>query len=389
VSRRILVAPCVGSDGVLLPHLAVAQALRQRGHRVYFYAPSWAAARARQAGCVPLEMPSGNVYRTYLASKPGEQHVSRALEALAQRVAPDLLRQIARLRIDGLVIDSFAHLGAAVAAEASGVAWASLAHTPWMLAPEFRGSSLGKIGINPLRARLGLRPSEQNAFDQCTSPHLHLLAWPREFDLQPPPTHSFHVGPLGWSPLEAEPPAWAKSLGRSAPAVLVATSSYPMDRYRELERKFFSAAVGALGRMPVEAVVTMSGKLKPVSRKSGRTNVRIERYVPHELLMPRLSALVTHGGWGSIGRALRFGVPVLVVPFGIDHPTNGMLCERAGVGLTLPIAQVGQGPLRERLEAMLDPNGSMRLASRALSRRIRRVPPEERAASAVMKLIGA
>src|SRR5262245_8315552 len=100
--RRVLVATQCGSDGVILPHLAIAQALARRGHRVWFYAPKWAAVRARAAGCMPLEMPVGDAYRAFVTSRPGGE-VSSVLYDLAWRVAPHLLKALSRLRIDTVV----------------------------------------------------------------------------------------------------------------------------------------------------------------------------------------------------------------------------------------------------------------------------------------------
>jgi UDP:flavonoid glycosyltransferase YjiC (YdhE family) len=53
-------------------------------------------------------------------------------------------------------------------------------------------------------------------------------------------------------------------------------------------------------------------------------------------VLPRVAALVCHGGSGTLLGGLAAGVPMVVVPQGADQPHNGRLIAAAGVGLTLP-----------------------------------------------------
>jgi sterol 3beta-glucosyltransferase len=56
--------------------------------------------------------------------------------------------------------------------------------------------------------------------------------------------------------------------------------------------------------------------------------------VPHQWLMPKMAAIVHHGGAGTTGEALRSGVPSVVVPFGFDQPFWGRRVEALGVGVS-------------------------------------------------------
>ena len=64
-------------------------------------------------------------------------------------------------------------------------------------------------------------------------------------------------------------------------------------------------------------------------------------YAPFSALMPRLRALVHHGGIGTSAQALAAGIPQLVVPFAHDQFDNAARLRRLGVADTLrPAATV-------------------------------------------------
>ncbi|GAA0491770.1 glycosyltransferase [Microbacterium aurantiacum] len=54
--------------------------------------------------------------------------------------------------------------------------------------------------------------------------------------------------------------------------------------------------------------------------------------VSHELVLPRASAAIHHGGVGTVHAALRAGVVSVVVPFIADQPFWGALLHRRGLG---------------------------------------------------------
>jgi sterol 3beta-glucosyltransferase len=62
------------------------------------------------------------------------------------------------------------------------------------------------------------------------------------------------------------------------------------------------------------------------------SNVIAVRDVPHEWLLPRMRAIIHHGGAGTTGAALRAGVPSIVVPLGFDQPFWAGRVQALGVG---------------------------------------------------------
>lgn len=55
-------------------------------------------------------------------------------------------------------------------------------------------------------------------------------------------------------------------------------------------------------------------------------------YVPYSKLLPRVAALVHHGGLGTVAQALAAGVPQLVTPLSSDQPFNAKQLQRLEVG---------------------------------------------------------
>ena len=58
-------------------------------------------------------------------------------------------------------------------------------------------------------------------------------------------------------------------------------------------------------------------------------------FAPFSEVYPRCAAVINHGGIGSAGRALRAGVPQLIVPWAIDQFWTAAQIERIGAGREL------------------------------------------------------
>ncbi|WP_188194293.1 glycosyltransferase [Nonomuraea sp. SYSU D8015] len=75
--------------------------------------------------------------------------------------------------------------------------------------------------------------------------------------------------------------------------------------------------------------------------------------VAHDLLFPRMAAVVHHGGAGTTGTALTAGVPGVVCPFFSDQPFWGRRVAALGAGPPpLPIGRFSGGELAARLRAV-------------------------------------
>jgi MGT family glycosyltransferase len=101
----------------------------------------------------------------------------------------------------------------------------------------------------------------------------------------------------------------------------------------------FARAVQALGSLPVRAVASYGLLDAPTAPPPA--NVSVSQWVSHRDLIPQASAMICHGGLGTVMKSLAHGVPVLVIPLGRDQLDNAARVEAYGVGIRVsPTASV-------------------------------------------------
>jgi MGT family glycosyltransferase len=207
--------------------------------------------------------------------------------------------------------------------------------------------------LNRVRDQLGLAPvgGADDIFGRAPL-LLYLTAEPLEYPRGDWPDNVVMVGPCDWDP-PVDPPAWLADIDR--PIVLVTTSSEFQD-----DTRLVQVALEALATEPVTVVATL-----PAGDPSGvRTpaNARVERFVPHGLVLDHAVCAVTHGGMGATQKALAHGVPVCVVPFGRDQLEVARRVEVAGAGTRLPARRLRADRLRAKvLEAIRLREGAKRV----------------------------
>ena len=190
----------------------------------------------------------------------------------------------------------------------------------------------GMPALNQARAEYGLAPLRDlgDVLDTvgrvlvCTSPSYDFAAG----DM---PGNVRYVGPqlddqADDETVDAGDGTWDDPGGR--PLVLVGLSSTMMSHEEELLQR----AADALGRLPVRGLVTTGPAVDPAAIRAP-ANVDVRRWVRHADVLPYCSAVLTHGGHGTVIKALAAGVPLVVAPLGRDQPDNAARVVRAGAGL--------------------------------------------------------
>lgn len=136
----------------------------------------------------------------------------------------------------------------------------------------------------------------------------------------------------------------------------------------------FERVIEALGTLQIDAVTTVGRRLDPRMLGPTPANVRIERYVPQQEILPSSSLVVSHGGSGSVLGALTHGLPLVVLPLGADQPLNADRCHATGVGRVVDAATADPALIAEAISGVLaDP--SYRTAAQRLQAELAEFAP--------------
>jgi MGT family glycosyltransferase len=359
----------VEGGGNVPVQISIARRLAARGHDVHVLADRAVEPEVANAGCrfhAFVHAPQHNmrdkqtdVIRDWEPTSPAAQirrigeHVMFGPSAAYAR---DLLETIDGVCPDALAVDCLS-FGAIIGAEKSGIPAALLVHfpfhasadgaTPFGLGLRPAQGPMGRLRdcvlttvlrrmfrfglapVNGARQELGLPPI-RHVFDQFHVLPRSLVLTSREYDFVPAglTERARYVGP------QLDDPAWPEQWtppwpdDSSDPLVVVSLGS----TYQRQE-KAFGAIVEALGTLRVRGFATLGPIDPPASRVPA--NVTIIRSAPHAAVLPLASAVVCHGGHGTVMKALAHGLPVVVMPFGRDQKDNGARVEVSGAGLSL------------------------------------------------------
>lgn len=219
---------------------------------------------------------------------------------------------------------------------------------------------LGLRDLNATRRDLGLTPL-RHVWEQLDRANRVLVLTAQSFEFPPArrPANVRVVGPV------LDDPEWVGDVELpegEQPLVLVCTST---GRTRGSE-ELLGNAVQALSGLPVRGFVTTG---PAVTAPTVRPGVRVVPAAPHAQVLPHADVVVTHGGHGSVIKALAAGRPCLVMPLGRDQPDNAARVVWHGAGLTLP-ATAGPDRIAAAVTRLLE-DPSFADAAEALGRRIR------------------
>ncbi|MCC6587053.1 MAG: glycosyltransferase [Bryobacterales bacterium] len=232
--------------------------------------------------------------------------------------------------------------------------------------------------VNAIRAQFRLPPIGCTVTEYAARMPLYLVPSTPEYDYGrrdlPPSVH--YVGPCLWDkPRSAAPPEWLERLPAGKPLVYVTDATVGTT-----EPFLLRAAAAALKDLAVEVVMTTGKQRIPAELGLPPTpNVRVESYIPQSDLLPRTSVMVTLGGSGGVLAALSAGVPLVIVPTEWDRPENAQRVVEAGAGLRIPASGCTPDRLRSAVERVLN-NPSFRQNAQRLAAAFARYKGPVRAA---------
>ena len=109
----------------------------------------------------------------------------------------------------------------------------------------------------------------------------------------------------------------------------------------------------ALAREDVLVVATTGGPDPVPLRRGLPANVRLERFIPHDLLLPHTDVMVTNGGYGGVQQALANGVPLVVAGDSEDKPEVAARVQWSGAGVNLRTGRPSQAMVARAVRRVL------------------------------------
>lgn len=416
-SSMHLIFATIGSLGDLNPILAVATEWTRRGHRSTVVSNPMHRDRVEAAGfsfhatAPAIENIDEEVYRKTFDVRHGTRVLFQEiiLPAIADSYA-DLRQVIEAERPDGLVANDVA-LAVPIAADVYGLPWAAAVlqpgsflsaydppvspAAPWLrplarLSPRAVRLAYGLLGwaarpwqepVRRLRRTLEVSDPvspllrDKYAADLALALFSRCLAkpqpdWPAStvqcgfpfFDERPPAsdeTRSENRETRSGDRTGDLPEDLAQFLSAGPPPIVFTLGSTAT----QTGSAFFETSLKAAQALGERAVVVIGGEDHPLKDQSLLSTAcseerdhHVASYVSYGRLFERARAVVHAGGIGTIGLALRAGVPQLIVPHMHDQPDNAARVARTGAALTLKPADYTVDTAAAQLRRLL--NGS-------------------------------
>jgi UDP:flavonoid glycosyltransferase YjiC (YdhE family) len=133
-------------------------------------------------------------------------------------------------------------------------------------------------------------------------------------------------------------------------------------------------------------VVATTGGIVAPNEVATPPNTVVLNYAAHDPIMRRAALVITHSGHGTAMRALRHGVPMVVIPgLAGDQPFVAAAVQEFGAGLALPGDADAAAMRKAALAVLGDP--SYRAEARRRAERLSRSDGAASAARAVETLL--
>lgn len=348
-----------GVSGDLPPTVALALGLARRGHGVAFLADRTVTALLERLGWrATVSEPEHDVGPQILratreaqgveAEAQGEV-VDRRLRDWESDLAPVVAEWTATKRLDAVVGPLFA----------TGICHLALPHTSWCVVNS-------TYVLDPLTLAADCTPRAYPLLARFAALlveaplALHATDALLDGDRALPPRHHY-VGPMFWEPPGTVPP-WLDEPGD--PWVLISLSTLAQD-----DVPIARFALAALAERRFRVLVTLgshdAAELGPLP-----PNARVESFVPHSAVFPRCALLVGHAGHGTTMKAISYGVPMVLVPWGRDQPGVAARAATVGVAEVVPRRGLDEVAMSRAIATVLD-GGRFRDAVRTASSRLR------------------
>ncbi|MBW8688269.1 glycosyltransferase [Chitinophaga rhizophila] len=374
---------CIPASGHINPTLGIARQLISEGHTViYATHPAMKETLSREGISIAEDFSWGDPALLFneLMASDREKEISKAMKArygvslvgatvynLEQGVA-DFIHLIDKWRPDVCYIDSLFPVGI-IASEvrnipcvvsAAGFVYLA-AQQAW---PYFNGKKIsfffrmvirlmyGREADKVLRRLNILRRQYGLPLQQTFMKHPRVAAFllyssaGMEFkrtDLLP---QTFYIGPAVSLTEKAIPFPWDWLDGRPVIYFTMGTVY--------IRKTLIDHMIAAAKDAPWQVVISTGRTYKATDWNDLPENVLICEYVPQIALLDKTTVVVTAGGFGTVGQAAMKSIPMVIIPFSIDHYFTAKTIVIRKAGILLPRKRATALKLRKAIDILLN-----------------------------------
>ena len=352
--RRLRVlCTSTGGAGHIHALAPLALALRDGGHHVHWAIAQdggnavatmgfeWSAAgmtTSARRDAASADLPG--IMQLPMADRRGPLFAAFFARAAGPVMQRDLAPVFDRMRPD-VVLREVAELAAAPMAAARGIPLVTVAFSGVLPEPARR---LVLDDLRPLWHGEGLDdPAWSDVYGQ-----LYVHPFPASFG-QRPDFGAVRLIRAGAGTSSENPPDWLADLGANRQCVYVtsgterASTTFP-----------WCEVFAAVRDLDLDAVATIGPHVDPTALGAVPSHVRVERFVPQAALLGRVTAVISHGGAGTVLGAAAHGRPQLVIPLFADQWDNGIAVHDAGSGILVDPDRRSVEDLKTSLRTLLD-----------------------------------
>ena len=277
---------------------------------------------------------------------------AEVLIPLGRAMRPGVAEAVARWRPDVLAVDQQALAGALVA-RSTGLPWATLATTWADAGVTLQGLDKVLEWFEQQQAALQREAGLEPAAELERSPHLVLVfSTPALIgDTSSYPAQYRFVGPSFAQRRQDVSFPWEALDGRRKLLASLGTLN------AERGARLFAAIGEALVAEDLQVVVVAPESMGPFPASFIRRD-----FVPQIALLPRMDAVLCHGGHNTVCEALAHGLPLILTPIKDDQTVVAQQVADAGAGIRLRFARAQATTIRAAGRAVLD-DGRYRAAA--------------------------
>ena len=287
--------------------------LARRGHRVRMLGWESMAERGAEAGIGFTAYRSMRRWPENLSLDEGWDRVVPLLHGASTR--DDILAEARAFRPDVLVLDCMMGAGFA-AARQLGLPTAVLAHVLYSAFVSAWGDQVMHTSVDDLLA----------ATDRV------LALVPPGFDTPVAlPPNTTYAGPI------THPDSGRRIDGLSSSDLQMITRPgdpwvlLSLSTTQQRQAEALPTMLAAVESLPVRVLLTLGGVVS-IDAVVAPPNVTVRGFMPHDMVLPHMAAVICHAGLSTVTSALAAGVPLVCIPQGRDQHINAARVVACGVG---------------------------------------------------------